>query len=309
MKLHPFVKWVGGKTQLLNEIVQHIPSKTRIYVEPFVGGGAVLFEVLETNPDIEAVVINDKNLALINTYYAVIYDTNLLISYLSSLSHDFIFAEDKKAFYYEQRNKFNEYLLSGQRNKFNDYLLAPSLKEMDTEAAAIFMFLNKTCFNGLYRVNKEGLFNVPYNGAKTVSFDYENLKAISHALKSRITVILDGSYNNPDIVSLIDKADNPEEVFIYLDPPYRPISVKGNEVSYTSDGFNDRDQEELKDFCDYINQKGIKFIESNSDPEDKYFDTLYSNYHIKRIQARRSINSDGTKRGKINELLISNFKI
>lgn len=298
MKLHPFVKWVGGKTQLLNEIVQHIPSKTKIYVEPFVGGGAVLFEVLETNPDIEVVVINDKNLALINTYYAVIYYTNSLISYLSSLSHDFIFAEDKKAFYYEQRNKFNERLLTLH------------LKDIiDVEAAAIFMFLNKTCFNGLYRVNKEGLFNVPYNGAKTVSFDYENLKAISAALSSRITVVLDGSYNSQDIIYLIDKEDNPEKIFVYLDPPYRPINVKGNEVSYTSDGFNDRDQEELKNFCDYINQKGIKFIESNSDPEDKYFDTLYSNYHIKRIQARRSINSDGTKRGKINELLISNFKI
>ena len=301
MKLHPFVKWVGGKTQLLNEITDNIPDRTEVYVEPFVGGGAVLFDVLEKKPRIEVVIINDANTNLMNAYNCIVHDCDMLIDELSSLAHNFIFADDKEKFYYEQRKKYND-------NVTFDWMRCLHAN-LACEQAARFMFLNKTCFNGLYRVNKKGKFNVPYNGTQTVSFDYDNLKNISTALNKKICLITNHSYDHCEIMGVITQEKNPNRLFIYLDPPYRPIKVTGSEVSYTKSGFNDNEQRSLKLYCDYLTERKIKFIQSNSDPEDKFFDKLYDKYYIKRIQARRSINSDGTKRGKINELLISNFKI
>lgn len=302
---HPFVKWVGGKTQLLDEIVPHVPENIEVYVEPFVGGGAVLFEVLRQNPGIQVLIINDKNDQLINAYYCITYYVERLISLLVSLSHDYIFAEDRKEFYYKQREKFNEgiekqkeYIRKG--DDANAYV-------PDCEQAARFIFLNKTCFNGLYRVNKNGLFNVSFNNAKSVAIDYDNLREISYELKSRITIFNSESYDNSSIRDLLEKEKNPKRVFVYLDPPYRILRPSCVAVPYTEDSFTDKDQEELKGFCDWLNNLGIKFLQSNSDPEDKYFDELYKDYNIRRVQARRNINSVATKRGKINEILISNF--
>ena len=313
LKLHPFVKWVGGKTQLLDEIVQHIPDDVEVYVEPFVGGGAVLFDVLEKRPGVQVVIINDKNVNLINAYYSVIYYTDALIGCLVSISHSFAFAEDKAAFYYEQRKQYNEWLsnyaAAYTENGCDINNIKPYSCDVIVPQAARFMFLNKTCFNGLYRVNANGEFNASFNGAKYVSFDYENIRYISYELKNRITIILDGEFNHPTIIELMEKEQRPDRVFVYLDPPYRKLTKKGGEVSSTDDGFIESKQDELKKFCDFLHEKGIKFLESNSDPEDSYFDKLYEGYNIKRIQARRNINSDGTKRGKINEILISNFDI
>lgn len=305
MKLHPFVKWVGGKTQLLNEIVPHIPEGTQGYVELFVGGGAVFFEVLNNRDvlKIDYFLINDTNRNLINAYQCVFLANDFLIKELVNIGHDFSFAEDKKEFYYKQRELYNDF-------KFIDekwiYTVVSTSKLTDVcKQAARFIFLNKTCFNGLYRVNKYGRFNVPFNGTDTVSFDIENIKNIGNVTKEIALSITCGDYRKAIPLTFGEFTNT----FVYLDPPYKPIKSTGTEVSYTKEGFGDKEQEELKEYCDKLTENNIKFIQSNSDPEDKFFDKLYSNYNIKRVQARRNINSNGTKRGKINEILISNFDI
>ena len=293
MKLHPFVKWVGGKTQLIPEIVPHISEDIDVYVEPFVGGGAIFFEVLETKLNIKKYIINDLNSELINTYKCIRDNCDELISELHILSDEFNKSVDKKEYFKLIRKKYNSY----------------SYSEVSAEQAARFIFLNRTCFNGLYRVNKRGQFNVPFNNLSELDFDYDNLKSINSRLACIDLIILNKSYEA--ILSDLDNAIfKDEKVFIYLDPPYKPVKADGNEVSYTAEGFGDKAQEELKTFCDCISARGFYFIESNSDPnESKYFDNLYNEYLIKRIYARRNINSDATKRGKINEVLISNFNI
>jgi DNA adenine methylase len=305
MKLHPFVKWVGGKTQLLDEIVPYIPDDTVMYVEPFVGGGAVLLDAVIKVPSIEYVIINDKNLNLINAYFAVIYYCNDLMAELASISHKFVFADNQEAFYYEQRDKFNAGTTElEEANKKNLALGTPDF----ISQAARFMFLNKTCFNGLYRVNRNGVFNASYNKATTVSFDYDNIQAVSYELRKKIILILDGDFT--EVKDFIEKAVSDEKkVFVYLDPPYREVKKGGGELAYAQGGFGPDEQERLKKFCDFLTEKKVKFIQSNSDTEDGYFKELYKDYNIKIVKAARKINPDGMKRGKINEILISNFDI
>ena len=292
MLAKPFVKWVGGKSQLLEEIREKYPSKIEKYCEPFVGGGAVLFDVLSRYQP-ETVLINDINKELINTYVQIKYNCTEMIDQLSELqtaykSHSL---EENKAFFYEKRTRYNELKVNG-----ND---AENL-----EKAVLFIFLNKTCFNGLYRVNSKGMFNVPFNNAKNpLLCDKDNLLACSKLLQNVEMQI--GDYK--ECINFIDK-----ETFVYIDPPYRPITQTSAFTSYSENGFSDKEQIELGRFITEISDKGAYILASNSDPKnadknDNFFDELYSNFEIERVSASRMINSNAKKRGTINEILISNI--
>lgn len=289
---HPFVKWAGGKTQLLPEIRTKYPQTVIKYCEPFVGGGAVLFDVLQTFHPNE-VLINDMNAELINIYQQIKSNCNLLIEQLSELQQNYKSQslEKNKILFYEKRLRYNE--LKINRNDAENL-----------EKAAFFIFLNKTCFNGLYRVNKRGEFNVPFNNAKNpLICDEENLRACSELLQN--VQLKTGDYS--DCKDFIDS-----ETFVYLDPPYRPLTQTSAFTSYSEKGFSDKEQIELGNFIKEISEIGAKVLASNSDPknankEDNFFDELYSNFEIKRISASRMINSNAKKRGAISELLISNI--
>lgn len=292
MQAKPFIKWVGGKSQLLDKIREKYPQKIEKYCEPFVGGGAVLFDILN-NFHPEKVLINDINKELINTYKQIRDNLELLISQLAELQNIYRNQplEKNKEFFYEKRARFNALKLNG-----ND---AENL-----EKAVLFIFLNKTCFNGLYRVNSNGLFNVPFNNAKNpLLCDAENLTACSKLLQS--VEMLDGEYKN--CRNFID-----EKTFVYIDPPYRPLTQTSAFTSYSEKGFSDKEQVELGNFIKEISEIGANVLASNSDPknvnaEDNFFDNLYSNFEIERISASRMINSNAKKRGAISELLISNI--
>lgn len=299
----PFVKWAGGKTQLLEEIRKHYPSRIEKYCEPFVGGGAVLFDVLQKSKP-EKVLINDINPNLINTYVQIKSNVDGLCEKLNQLQNQYYekSAEEKKSFFYEKRERFNEI-------KFVDAVVEPAVTEprrsIETiEKAALFIFLNKTCFNGLYRVNKKGFFNVPWNRAKSpLIFDEENLRACSKLLQN--VEITCSDYKNCD--NFCD-----EKTFVYIDPPYRPLTKTAAFTSYSENGFGDKEQIELEKFVAEISEKGAKVLVSNSDPKnvdenDEFFDELYSAFDIERISAARMINSNAKKRGKVNELLITNI--
>lgn len=287
----PFIKWVGGKTQLLDEIRKYYPSHMDKYCEPFVGGGAVLFDVLaQCHP--KDVLINDINGELINTYNQIKTNCNGLIDVLADLQERYWASspEENKILYLEKRERFNSLKINGD-------------KKENLEKGALFIFLNKTCFNGLFRVNSKGLFNVPFNNAKKpLLCDTENLKACSRLLKKvKMSV---GNYSQ--CKQFIDS-----KTFVYLDPPYRPLTQTAAFTSYNENGFGDKEQIKLAKFIESISKRKATVVTSNSDPknvskEDDFFDSLYHSFTIKRVSASRMINSDGKKRGAINELLISN---
>lgn len=291
--LKPFVKWVGGKSQLVEQIEKLLPTggENRLtkYAEPMVGGGALFFSVL-SKYNFEELYISDINDELINAYQTVKNDVDNLIAKLNEMQMLFLPMDEngRKYFYYTVRERFNSTALT---------------EETATEKAAQFIFLNKTCFNGLYRVNRKGQFNVPMGAYKNPTIcDDENLRNIHEALKN-VTIVC-GDYSLSK--SFIDK-----DTFVYIDPPYRPISETSGFTSYNSDVFDDNEQIRLSEFIDEINFSGAKIVLSNSDPknvneEDNFFDDLYKNYKINRVEASRAINSKGDKRGKINELLICN---
>jgi DNA adenine methylase len=266
----PFLKWVGGKRQLLVEIKKNMPTKFNNYFEPFVGGGALFFDL-----ELESATINDYNSELINTYLNVRDNSSNLIDSLKN-------HKNESDYYYKIRNL----------DKDNNIQNLSSL-----ERASRFIYLNKTCFNGLYRVNKKGEFNAAFGHSKNPNIcDEETITAASNALKK--ANILCGDFQN--IKNLIKKGD-----FIYFDPPYEPISTTSNFVSYTETGFNFEMQTKVKELCDYINSIGAYFLVSNSDSND--IKQLFKDYTIKTVQATRSINSDSTNRGFVNELLIKNY--
>lgn len=288
----PFVKWVGGKSQLLPEISKKYPLHIEKYCEPFVGGGAVLFDVLqEYHP--QEVLINDINKELINTYLQVKNNCENLINNLHDLQEIYLnlSQENRKKIFYEKRNLYNNLKVNGN-------------EEENLEKAVLFIFLNKTCFNGLYRVNSKGLFNVPFNNAKNpLICDENNLRECSELLQNVQMKI--GDYKECE--SFID-----ERTFVYIDPPYRPISKTSAFTSYSENQFMDKEQTELADFIEHISNKKAFIIASNSDPKnadvnDNFFDDLYSNFKIERVSASRMINSKSEKRGNINELLITNI--
>lgn len=306
----PFIKWVGGKTQLLEKITQNIPEKFTTYIEPFVGGGSVFIHLLETRPDIKNFVICDLNKNLIDTYNCIKYNHQytLLIEQLKRLEEGFNSTDKKKEYYYERRKEYN-YLLANPDSTSHKISGTSSVSsEYLTRKSALFIFLNKTGFNGLYRVNKKGEFNVPFNNASKFNPDFANLKNLHKLFFEKDVYFWCSNYENClDEIYFIDDVVF-DDTFVYMDPPYKPVSKDGNEVSYTSEGFGDKEQEKLKEFCDNLDEKGIKFLQSNSDPVDcKFFDNLYFKYTIKRVRARRNINSDGNKRGPVSEILIKNY--
>lgn len=287
----PFVKWAGGKSQLLNEIRAKYPEKIEKYCEPFVGGGAVLFDVL-ANCKPKEVLINDINAELMNTYSQIRDNVEKLIEMLSEMQDSFWAKNDadRKVMYLAKRERFNDLKINGD-------------ERINLEKAALFIFLNKTCFNGLYRVNRKGLFNVPigsYNNPPIC--DAENFRLISGLLEN--VQIKCGDYSR--CADFIDS-----NTFVYIDPPYRPLTATASFTSYSENEFGDKQQIELGKFVDKISAKGARVVVSNSDPKnsdesDSFFDDLYSGYTIVRVSAKRMINSKGSGRGCVNELLICN---
>ena len=292
----PFIKWVGGKGQLLSEINKFYPvelgKNINKYAEIFIGGGAVLFDIL-SKYHLDEVYISDKNLELINTYKSIRDNIDILIKSLKEMEEEYIPLDDenRKIYYYEKRQKYNK--------------LKINIEENNIEKASLFIFLNKTCFNGLYRVNKKGEFNVPMGAYKNPKIcDKENLKNVAMALKN--VKIIYADYRESE--SFID-----EKTFVYIDPPYRPLNTSSSFTSYTENDFNDKEQIELAEYIDVLNKKGAKIVISNSDPknnniDDNFFDELYKNYNINRVKATRMLNSNASLRGAINELLITNYK-
>ena len=291
----PFLKWAGGKGQLIKEIEHYYPfDKGDItkYAEPFVGGGAVLFDIL-SKYDLKEVYISDINAELINTYRIIRDDIDALIKILYTMQSEFISLDtaNRKSYYNEKREHFNDLKIN-------------SNEDINIEKAALMIFLNKTCFNGLFRVNKKGLFNVPMGAYKNPMIcDEKNLRAVSEKLQ-KVTIVC-GDYRESD--DFID-----ENTFVYFDPPYRPITDTASFTAYTENSFNDEEQIKLASFVDDMHKKGAKIVISNSDPknsniEDDFFDNIYSAHKIKRVEATRMINCNSDARGKIKELLISNF--
>ena len=288
----PFIKWVGGKTQLLDEVRKSLPrdfaSRQHVlYVEPFVGGGAVMFWILQAYPNIERAVINDINQELICTYRVIKENVEELIAKLAQIQEEYISlgAKDRKAYFMEKRALFNK------------------KQTTPVETAALFIFLNRTCFNGLYRVNSKGEFNVPHGKYVNPRIcDVDNLRACSSVLQKVEILCGDfaetGRYAGPDTL-------------FYFDPPYKPITETSSFTSYSKEGFGDKEQLRLRDFCDQISQEKALFVASNSDPKDvnpqeDFLDKLYDHFIIKRVSAARMINSDASGRGTISELMISN---
>lgn len=290
----PFLKWAGGKGQLIHEISKYYPfendkSITK-YAEPFVGGGAVLFDILN-NYSLEDVYISDNNTELITTYQVIRDDVEKLINLLKDYEIRFNKngVDGRKEEYYALRSQFNEQ----KKRKDNDIVIA-----------ALMIFLNRTCFNGLYRVNRKGDFNVPLGSYKNPQICNEhNLRAVSERLKN--VRIVCGDYKESG--SFIDN-----KTFVYFDPPYRPLTPTANFTSYTKELFDDNNQLELANFVQLLDNKGAKVVVSNSDPKntnenDNFFEDAYSSQKIRRVRATRMINRNSDRRGKINELLISNF--
>jgi len=292
----PFLKWAGGKTQLINSIKKALPNflykESFTYIEPFVGSGAVLFWILNNFPNIEKAVINDINEDLINTYKSIASRPKELISILENLQgefHEFEENDDeKKEYYYKKRELYN------------------SRKVEIVGQAALFVFLNRTCFNGLYRVNRKNEYNVPIGGYKRPKIcDKENILAVSEVLQK--VEIMCGDFEQ----TLNYQSKN--SIF-YFDPPYKPLSKTSSFNSYSKDDFNDNEQIRLRDFCLKLDILNHSWILNNSDVKGKdgnnnFFDDLYSDFMIQRVDARRSINANPNKRGLLKELLITNEKI
>ncbi|MFV0321603.1 MAG: DNA adenine methylase [Alphaproteobacteria bacterium] len=287
----PFLKWAGGKTQLIGDISCKLPTflseEPFTYIEPFIGGGAFFFWLANNFPNMERAVINDINKDLINCYQIIRYDVHALIEQLQifevQYNEQIKNEEEKKEYYYAKREMFN----NGDLDIIN--------------SAAHFIFLNRTCFNGLYRVNKSGKFNVPMGRYKKPTIcDKKNLLNVSRLLQK--VEILSGDYERT-----LEYADDLS--FYYLDPPYKPLSETSNFNSYSSESFDDNEQIRLKRFCDDIVALNGFWILSNSDVQqnsgDLFFDKLYKNYEVFRVEATRKINSLSTGRGALKELLIS----
>jgi DNA adenine methylase len=271
----PFLKWVGGKRQLLPKIIEHLPKNIRElrYFEPFIGGGAVLFHLQPENA-----VINDFNKELINVY-------NVVKDNLDDLIGDLKKHKNTSEYFYQIRGL----------DRTDEFL---SLSEV--QRASRIIYLNKTCFNGLYRVNNAGEFNAPFGRYKNPNIVNEpTLKAVNKFLnKNNISI------NNGDYSDILETAD--ENSFIYLDPPYHPISENSNFTGYVQGGWDMFDQIRLREVCDILNEKGAKFLLSNS--SSPFIKDQYEKYKITTVKAIRAINSNGSDRGEIDEVLIQNYE-
>ncbi len=272
--VQPVVKWAGGKRQLLNVIEKYIPRKITTYYEPFVGGGAVLFSLQP-----KRAIINDFNSELINVYLTIKNNVDELIADLSTHRNE----ED---YYYRVR----EMDRTGELEQLND-----------VQKASRIIFLNKTCYNGLFRVNSQGQFNTPFGKYKRPNIVNDIvLKAVSKYLNNNDITLLNGDFE--DSLRGIRK-----NAFIYFDPPYFPLSDSSSFTGYTLDGFSKDDQIRLKAVCDRLNAKGIKFLLSNSSAP--FILDLYKDYKIEMVGATRNINSVADSRGEVQEVLVRNYEI
>ena len=273
-KLQPFVKWAGGKRQLLGEIIERLPHSFENYIEPFLGGGAVLFALQP-----KRALINDINASLIHTYKIIASEPQQFIVRIKEL--DSRIAEGSKEYYYFIRDLYNSKLMR---------------EEFDLELAALFVFLNKHCFNGLYRVNAKGLFNVPYNNSKKSSIDDEIILEVSEYLKE-LTICL-GDFEDAC-------KDAKEGDFIFLDSPYAPLNPSSFE-SYTKEGFNMESHVRLSKLFDNLTQKGCYCMLTNHNTE--FINDLYGNkgYKMDVVSVKRMINSDASKRTG-EEIIICNY--
>ena len=269
----PFIKWAGGKRQLLPYIQELMPKTYDNYYEPFIGGGAVLFHLMPQ----KEVIINDINKALVNVYRQIKYHPNELMQYLTKIDADIPL--EHKAYYYEQREQFNDKMMKD---------------EYDLELAALFIYLNKHCFNGLYRVNSKGLFNVPFNNSNAKSFNAENILAVSHFLQK--VTILEGDFEHA--CQNAKKGD-----FIFLDSPYAPLNDTSFEA-YTKEGFDIPSHKRLAKLFEELNRRGCYCMLTNHNTE--FINDLYQNYNKKVITVRRYINSDAKNR-KGEEIIITNY--
>ena len=294
----PFLKWAGGKGQLLSQLDEHLPAdlqgKTFTYIEPFVGGGAMLFHMLRKFPNIKHAVINDINPHLITAYRIIKEQPHELIHRLSTIEQDYFSQPDddaKKAYFLSVRSIFNEAHLD------------------DIDRTKYLVFLNRTCFNGLYRVNAKGKFNVPFGSYMHPTIcNADTILADSEVLNRVDVSILNGDFE------LTANEMSEGLNFIYFDPPYRPLNATSSFNSYAKEEFNDVEQIRLRDFCARLNEYGnVKWMLSNSDcsaknPDDTFFENIYVDFRIHRVYASRAINANPSKRGKLTELLIKNYE-
>lgn len=294
----PVLKWAGGKGMLLPQITEYLPTKLKFgaikrYIEPFIGGGAVFFDIAN-NYNFEDAYLFDINPELVILYNVIKYDVDDLIAELFELQQKYNIAEDKAAFYYSIRDEYNSFDKNVNANSFSKDFV---------RRAALTVCLNRTCFNGLYRVNSKGLFNVPVGKYKNPRIlDENNLKEVSKALQ--YATIIQTDFAN--VLKYVNK-----DSFVYYDPPYRPIDASSFN-SYAVGDFNDEEQIRLKETFTKVDELGALQMLSNSDPtnynaDDHFFDDLYSKYNIHRIWAKRMINSDPNGRDGVRELLITNY--
>lgn len=268
----PFLKWAGGKARLIQQYIPYFPTYFKTYYEPFLGGGSVFFYLHERQP--AKAFLTDINAELITTYLCVRDDVEKLIDLLKEhqLQHS-------KDYYYRIRT---------------------TIESTELKKAARLIYLNKTCFNGLYRENSKGEFNVPMGKYKKPNIcDFSNLRLASIALQSAEIEIR-------SFEKVLNYASNSED-FVYFDPPYYPVSTTSNFTSYSRYAFNENEQYRLRDVFVELAQRGVRVMLSNSDTS--FIRNLYKDFHIHTMLARRAINSNAKKRGKINELLVTSYSI
>ena len=292
----PFVKWAGGKNSLIPQLTKYYPLELKNgtierYIEPFVGGGAVLIDILQKYEVKEAYAF-DVNKDLINCYNVIKTNVENLIQELDKKEKEFLILDNdaRQQYFYNIRTEYNSYTLD---------------EDINVKRASEFIFLNRTCFNGLYRVNKEGKFNVPCGKYKNPTIcDSNNLRNLSNLIKN--VTFEYGDYKKSE--SFVN-----ENTFVYFDPPYRPLSITSGFTSYTKEDFNDENQKELAQYYRELNKKKAKLMLSNSNPkntnkEDTFFEDIYKGFNINEVSAKRMINANSKGRGEISELLITNYK-
>ena len=292
----PFVKWAGGKNSLIPQLTKYYPFELKNgtierYIEPFVGGGAVLIDILQKYEVKEAYAF-DINKDLINCYNVIKTNVENLIQELDKKEKEFLILDNdaRQQYFYDIRAKYNSYTLN---------------EDIDVKRASEFIFLNRTCFNGLYRVNKDGKFNVPCGKYKNPTIcDSNNLRNLSNLIKN--VTFEYGDYKKSE--SFVN-----ENTFVYFDPPYRPLSITSGFTSYTKEDFNDDNQKELANYFYKLDLKNAKLMLSNSNPknvnkDDNFFENIYKGFVINEVSAKRMINANAKGRGEISELLITNYE-